>query len=78
MPTLEQVELATGELRIIKQTFGGKLPVYGNVEIEADYLRKGRPRRGQAPGRISYEDITSQQPELVAKLRTTFKAHLQI
>ncbi|KKK62084.1 hypothetical protein LCGC14_3007880 [marine sediment metagenome] len=71
MPNLDQLlfteENKPAEIRVFLHKFGGKLPVEDQGAIPLT-----KKKKGSAPGYSEYIDITDDQPEEVAKVKTWF------
>ena len=75
------------EIKIYRQTFGGKKPsgLYKKITIPGRKYRIYAPIRedkvigqGKAPGKMNYEDITNQEPELVRSIKKILQKRMEL
>ena len=75
------------EIKIYRQTLGGKVPsgLYKKITIPGKkyriYAPIGKERvigRGKARGKMNYEDITNQEPELVRSIKKILQKRMEL
>ena len=75
------------EIKIYRQTLGGKKPsgLYRRLDVPGRKYRmympidkKKRIGKGKAPGKMNYEDITNQEPELVRSIKKSLQKRMKL
>lgn len=76
MPSLDQLvqteQTKPAQIRVFLQKFGGKVPAE-----DLGAMPFGKKKKGSAKGYMEYIDITADQPEEVAKVKTWFDKRIK-